>query len=86
MMKFCKTGMVFMRSSPAGRTGGRAEGPVFAVQQNGRFPSNQGSASYFGKKFIAESQNAAKPHGLVLFEYLVLIATLGSLTYLVINQ
>lgn len=36
-----------------------------------------------GKRFIAQSQNTfAKPLGLVVFEYTVLAATIGSLIYL----
>ena len=39
-----------------------------------------------GRKLIVQTQNASKPAALVMFEYLVMAATIGSLTYLLFKM
>lgn len=44
----------------------------------------ESDTQFNGRKFVAQTQNAAKPRALVLFEYMVLIGTLGSVAYLLL--
>lgn len=41
---------------------------------------------FYGQKFVAQTQNSARPRAFVWFECAVLSVTVGSLAYLLINR
>lgn len=64
----------------------QASQPRHAMMTDLRNDERVRLAHSYGRKFVAQTQNSAKPRGLVVFEFLVMVIAITTATYLLVNR